>query len=53
MHLVGFIIRNDHDARSPERRKSEVSFQYVITVPSIMCLLLLSVKTVLIQLSVF
>ena len=23
MHLVGFIIRNYHDARSPERQKTE------------------------------
>jgi len=34
VHLFGFIIRNYHDARSPERQNSEVSFQYIITVPT-------------------
>ena len=54
MRLVGFIIRIYHAIHSPERQKSEVSFQYIITVPStsIVCLLL-SITAVLIQLSVF
>ena len=26
MHLVGFIIRNCHDARSPERQKCIITF---------------------------
>ena len=34
MHLIGFIIRICHDARSPERQRTSYDYHHLIHVPT-------------------